>query len=79
VPGLNELTAGFIRGAGGQDIELQLGDSGPLFQLVARAIATDTDAEPVELMPIVADMPSRIITNGFNGFSGSFEAYFVFS
>jgi len=79
VQGLHELTAGLIRGTSCENNDLILGDNGYRITLPCRAIAVDTDAEPITLQPIYVQMPNRIIGGPFQGASGVAMYYFVFS
>lgn len=79
VEGLSMLKALFIRGAGGQDCQVQIGTNGPLTQVPCRAINVDTDQLPFTFWPIHSDgLPDRLIINAFNGFTGVGMIYAVF-
>jgi len=75
IPGISQVESVFLRGAGGQDLHMQWGTSGPISCLTARAVAVDTDAEPWVMFPVFLPIPDRLIVNGYNGFSGLFMTY----
>lgn len=80
VPGLSRLVGLFIRGAGGQDMEVEFGPNGPRSQIVCRAIAVDTDAEPISALHKVnaSPMPAHLTTTAYNGFTGVGMIYHVY-
>ena len=77
-PGISQIESNFQRGVGGQSMAIQWGSSGPISEIIGRAIAVDTDAEPWSMFPVMIDIPDRIITAGLDGYSGVGMTYLCY-
>jgi len=79
IPGISKISAIFIRGAGAQDMVVQIGAQGELWDTFGRAIAVDTDACPFNWFPVDVDLGPDLRTVSFNGYSGVAMVYLILS